>query len=63
VLIFPPMLRRQPYWYARWHSSIMIMFDSAYRQPDIAGVYVLPSYPSPEFDLDGIHLTMDSGPR
>jgi hypothetical protein len=57
------MLRRQPYWYARWHSSIMIMFDSAYRQPDIAGVYVLPSYPCPDFDLDGVHLTMDSGLR
>jgi len=57
------MSRRQPYWYSRWYGSIMVMFDNAYRQPDIAGVYVLPSYPNPIFDLDGVHLTADSGPR
>jgi len=57
------MLRRQPYWYSRWHSSIMIVFDSTYRQPDLSGVYVLPTYPNPVFELDGVHLTIDSGPR
>jgi len=57
------MLRRQPYWYSRWHGSIMLNFDAAYRQPDIANVFILPSYPNPVFDLDGVHLTADNGPR
>ncbi len=41
----------------------MLLFDAAYRQPDIANVFVLPSYPNPLFDLDGVHLTQDVGPR
>jgi len=57
------MLRRQPYWYSRWHGSIMLLFDAAYRQPDLPSVYVLPSYPNPILELDGVHLTADSGPR
>jgi hypothetical protein len=57
------MTRRQPYWYSRWHGSIMLLFDTAYRQPDISSVYVLPSFPNPVFELDGVHMTADIGPR
>jgi len=63
VLIFPPMLRRQPYWYSRWFGSIMLLFDTPSRQPDLPSIYVLPSFPNPEFELDGVHLTADIGPR
>jgi hypothetical protein len=61
VLIMPPMLRRQPYWYDRWHGAIMIIFESIYHHPHVANVFVLPSFSNPAYGPDCVHLTEKSG--
>jgi hypothetical protein len=55
------MLRRQPYWYDRWHGAIMIIFESIYHHPNVANVFVLPSFSNPAYGPDCVHLTEKSG--
>jgi hypothetical protein len=57
----PPMLRRQPYWYDRWFGSIMLVFESVFRQPPVPSVYTLPAFPNPVYDRDCVHLIEASG--
>ncbi len=61
VLIMPPMIRKQPYWYDRWYGSIMLVFESVFRQPQISNVFLLPAFPGPIYDKDCVHLTESSG--
>jgi hypothetical protein len=57
----PPMIRKQPYWYDRWYGSIMLVFESVYRQPHVPNVFALPAFPDPAYDKDCVHLTETSG--
>jgi hypothetical protein len=40
----------------------MMAFEEVFRSTSVTSVYVLPSPPQLEYDVDCIHLTMDSGP-
>ncbi len=55
------MIRRQPYWYSRWYSSILLIFESVFSRPLIANVFILPTYPNPVYTSDCVHLTEESG--
>jgi hypothetical protein len=41
----------------------MVTFNSVYHQANIANVFILPSFPNPEFEPDCIHLTEECGTR
>ncbi len=61
VLVMPPMIRKQPYWYDRWYGSVMLEFESVFSQPQVSNVFVLPAFPNPAYDKDCIHLIESSG--
>jgi hypothetical protein len=63
VLLLPPMQRRVPFWFVRWFNSIMLVFDNVFHQANIPNVYIIPSFPNPEFQADCVHLTEESGHR
>ncbi len=57
------MQRRVPFWFVRWYNSIMVVFNSVYHQANISNVFVIPSFPNPEFEADCVHLTEECGQR
>lgn len=62
-LVAPPMYRSFPVWYREGLSEIMKLFSQVFSQPSDRppNLLLLPSFPSPEFDSGGIHLTAYSG--
>jgi hypothetical protein len=56
------MPRSSPYWYRRYYHSITTLFADSFRHTD-DGIHVLPVFAKPEYEVDGIHLTEESGPR
>ena len=59
ILICPPMYRRQPLWYREGLPEILTKF-SAIMSP-VPRVQLMPSFPTPSFENDGVHLTPYSG--
>ena len=57
----PPMYRTTPQWYLDGLSEIMVMFSSTFRSDKPGNLYLLPSFPSPELEQDGVHLLPYSG--
>ncbi len=62
VYIVPPLPRQTPYWYRRYFSSISSRFAESFKHTE-EGIIVLPTFPHPEYERDGIHLTEEDGPR
>jgi len=62
VYIMPPLPRESPFWYRRYFPSIASKFAESFRHTE-EGIYVLPTYTKPNYELDGIHLTEEDGPR
>ena len=61
-LISPPMYRSFPIWYRDGVSEVLQKFSSMMCSlPGVANVHLLPSFPTPAFESDGIHLTPYSG--
>lgn len=60
-LVCPPMYRRSPLWYRDGVSEVMSKFSSMLSTSRPANLSLLPSFSSPDFDADGIHLTQTSG--
>ena len=62
-LVAPPMYRSFPIWYRDGVSEILQKFSSMMSsKPDgVANIHLLPSFPTPTFEVDGIHLTPYSG--
>ena len=59
-LICPPMYRLSPIWYRDGLPEILRKFsDMMKERPDNS--HMMPSFPSPSYDPDGIHLTAYSG--
>ena len=59
-LICPPMYRFSPIWYRDGLSEILRKFSEMMKcRP--ATAFMMPSFPSPSFDPDGVHLTPYSG--
>ena len=59
-LITPPMYRQRPLWYREGLPEILTKF-SAFMRDKPVNLFLLPSFPTPEFEHDGIHLTAYSG--
>ena len=56
ILVSPPMYRKSPVWYREGLPEILTRFSGAFRdRPD--NLNLLPSFPTPDFDPDGVHLT------
>ena len=62
-LISPPMYRSFPLWYRDGVSEILQKFSSMMcsKPSGVPNVHLLPSFPTPSFEADGIHLTPYSG--
>ena len=60
VFILPPQFRRQPSWYRQYYTTILAVFEDAFRTPG-TNVWILPPFMDPEFESDGIHYTHASG--
>ena len=60
VLVAPPMYRRSPIWYRDGLSVVLTRFSDSF-STRTGSVHLLPSFPTPEFEPDGIHVTSYSG--
>ena len=58
--VAPPMYRRSPLWYREGLPEVLTRFSAAFRQRS-CNIHMLPSFPTPDYDPDGIHLTAYSG--
>ena len=60
-LISPPMYRLHPTWYRDGLPEIMTLFSQTMSQERPANLHLIPSFPTPAFESDGVHLTAYSG--
>ena len=60
-LISPPMYRTHPIWYRDGLPEIMTLFSSTLGIEKPENLHLLPSFPTPDFESDGVHLTAYSG--
>ena len=60
-LVCPPMYRRSPLWYRDGIAQILALFSKQSRANLRPNLGVLPSFPTPAFESDGIHLNPYSG--
>ena len=59
-LVCPPMYRSEPLWYRDSLPQILTKFSEVFsRRPD--AVLLMPSFPTPVLEDDGVHLTAYSG--
>ena len=63
VLVAPPMYRVRPYWYNVGLPEILVEFSSVMSSNRPPNLRLLESFPTPEFQADGVHLTAYSGLR
>ena len=59
-LISPPMYRMFPVWYRDGMPEVLKKFSEAMR-PRVNNIHLLPSFSTPSFESDGVHLTPYSG--
>ena len=60
-MVSPPMYRSSPLWYREGLPEILTLFSSVMIQDRPSNLYLLSSFPTPDFDQDGVHLTPYSG--
>jgi len=60
VFILPPQFRRHPSWYRQFYTTILAIFEDAFRSPG-PNIWILPPFTDPEFEADGFHYTPASG--
>ena len=58
--VSPPMYRQNPLWYREGLPEIMTRFSSFFREKPV-NLHLLPSFATPDFEQDGIHLSAYSG--
>lgn len=58
--VSPPMYRTSPIWYRENLPEILKKFSDVMRSKP-SSILMLPSFPTPSFETDGIHLTAYSG--
>ena len=58
-LVCPPMYREAPIWYRDSLPQILKKFSDVFSQS--SEVLILPSFATPDFESDGVHLTAYSG--
>ena len=62
-IVAPPMYRTSPVWYREGLPEVLGVFSQTLGHgPDIPkNLRLLPSFPTPEYESDGVHLTAYSG--
>ena len=60
-LISPPMYRTSPTWYRDGLPEILTLFLQSLSPDRPANLHILPSFPTPDYEHDGVHLTPYSG--
>lgn len=60
-LIGPPMFRSNPVWYHEGLAEVLQKFSSVMSSQKPPNLFLLPSFPTPEFESDGVHLTPYAG--
>ena len=60
-LVSPPMYRVAPLWYREALPEIMTLFSQSMSAERPQNLHILPSFPIPDFQADGVHLTAYSG--
>ena len=60
-LISPPMYRTSPVWYREGLPEVLTTFSQVMLQDRPPNLLLLPSFPTPAYVVDGIHLTPYSG--
>lgn len=60
-LICPPMYRRSPIWYREGLPEVLTRFSSELMRNKPVNLLPMPSFPTPDFEVDGVHLTAYSG--
>ena len=63
VMIAPPMYRVRPHWYSVGLPEVLIEFSAIMSASRPANLHLLDSFPTPELQADGVHLTAYSGLR
>jgi len=60
-VVSPPMYRTSPLWYREGLPEILSMFSQALSEDRPKNLHLLPSFPTPDFESDGVHLSALSG--
>ena len=60
-MISPPMYRVAPIWYREGLSEILAVFSQLFNSDKPDNLILLPSFATPSFEADGVHLTPYSG--
>ena len=60
-LISPPMYRTGPTWYREGLPEVLTMFSQTLSPEKPGNLHILPSFATPDFESDGVHLTPYSG--
>ena len=61
MFISPPMYRTNPTWYREGLPEILSLFSQVFSQERPDNLRLLPSFSTPAFEADGVHLTPFSG--
>ena len=61
VFLSPPMYRATPVWYREGLPEVLSLFSQTFSLERPPNLHLLPSFPTPAFDADGVHLTPFSG--
>ena len=57
----PPMYRTQPLWYREGLPEILNLFSQVFASDQPDNLILMPSFPTPEYESNGVHLTAFSG--
>jgi hypothetical protein len=60
-LVSPPMYRRSPLWYRDGLPEVLTRFSSSYQKLSTPNLMLLPSFQTPSYENDGVHLNAYSG--
>ena len=60
ILVSPPMYRKSPLWYCDGLPEVLTSFSGAFRGKP-SNLHLLPSFSTPDYEGDGVHLTAYSG--
>ena len=60
-LLSPPMYRTGPTWYREGLPEVLTLFSQVFSTDRLQGLHLLPSFSTPDYEADGVHLTAYSG--
>jgi len=60
-LLCPPMFRPRPVWFREGMPEILQKFSSLMSSDQPKNLFLMPSFPTPDYENDGVHLTPYAG--